>query len=218
SMVYTWVYFELTKGTQPMATQEPPQADPWLHKKVDKIDYFVHRPTRQSGIHIRGLAALCGVDHKAIRSAIEKVIRSEKAEGTLGKIRETPLSSILKNREIFLVDLGKISPKLNGREVKVILASVCFDIAYYYSSQGYQEAFKTVGNMGRLGAESFVFYKTGFDITEHLQVNRMVVDGIEVLTYATQVEVNKTTTGEVVYYTDRKTGQCGISLTGLYHL
>ncbi|KOR27879.1 hypothetical protein TI04_12335, partial [Achromatium sp. WMS2] len=111
-----------------------------------------------------------------------------------------------------------LSPKLNGKEVKVILASVCFDIAFYYAEKGYKEALKTVGDMGRLGAESFVFYKTGFDITEHLQVNRMVVDGIEVLTYATQVEVNKTTTGEVVYYTDRKTGQFSISLTGLYHL
>ncbi|KOR30248.1 hypothetical protein TI04_06615, partial [Achromatium sp. WMS2] len=201
-----------------MATQEPPQADPWLHKKVDKIDYFVHRPTRQSGIHIRGLAALCGVGERSIRSAIEKVEKIEEAQEDLRKIRETLLSNILKNREIFLVDLRKISPRLNGREVKVILASVCFDIAFYYAEKGYKEALKTVGDMGRLGAESFVFYKTGFDITEHLQVNRMVVDGIEVLTYATQVEVNKTTTGEVVYYTDRKTGQCGISLTGLYHL
>ncbi|KOR27880.1 hypothetical protein TI04_12340, partial [Achromatium sp. WMS2] len=58
-----------------------------------------------------------------------------------------------------------LSPKLNGKEVKVILASVCFDIAFYYAEKGYKEALKTVGDMGRLGAESFVFYKTGFDIT-----------------------------------------------------
>lgn len=35
---------------------------------------------------------------------------------------------------------------------------------------------------------------------------------------ATEVEVNKTTKGEVVYYTDRKTGKCGVSLVGLYYL
>ncbi|KOR27551.1 hypothetical protein TI04_13075 [Achromatium sp. WMS2] len=163
-----------------MPNTEHSNDEPWLHKKIDKIDYFVHRPTRQSGIHIRGLATLCGVDHKAIRSAIERATKAEKAEGTLGKNYETELYKLLKNRNIFLVDLGKNSPKLNGKEVKVILASVCFDIAYYYLSQGYQEAFKTVGDMGRLGAESFVFYKTGFDVMEHLQVNSTIVDGIEV--------------------------------------
>jgi hypothetical protein len=32
------------------------------------------------------------------------------------------------------------------------------------------------------------------------------------------VEVNKTTKGEVIYYTDRNSGKCGVSLDGLYYL
>ncbi|KOR27167.1 hypothetical protein TI04_13835, partial [Achromatium sp. WMS2] len=120
SMVYTWVYFELTKGTQPMATQEPPQADPWLHKKVDKIDYFVHRPTRQSGIHIRGLAALCGVAHTTIMGILRNI---QKGNDTLVGLRATDLYTLLKDKTIFLDTLVGLSPKLNGKEVKVILAS-----------------------------------------------------------------------------------------------
>ncbi|KOR28168.1 hypothetical protein TI04_11645, partial [Achromatium sp. WMS2] len=198
-----------------MPNTEHSNDDPWLHKKVDKIDYFVHRPTRQSGIHIRGLATLCGVRLSTLQNALKWAQRST---DNLTENYRTELYSLLKNRNIFLTNLTENSPKINGKEVKVILADVCFDIAFYYTSKGYKEALNTMADMGRLGAESFVFYKTGFDVMEHLQVNSTIVDGIEVLTYATQVEVNKTTTGEVVYYTDRKTGQCGISLTGLYHL
>lgn len=136
--------------------QQEDKDDVWVHQQEGHIHYFVHRPTRHCGIHIRGLAELCGVADRAIRSAIETAERAKKAEGDLRKIRETDLSNILKDREIFLVDLRKISHKLNGKEAKVILADVCFDIAHYYSGQGYQAAFKTVGDMGRLGAESFI--------------------------------------------------------------
>ncbi|KOR31684.1 hypothetical protein TI05_12055 [Achromatium sp. WMS3] len=70
---------------------------------------------------------------------------------------KTDLYNILKDREIFLVDLRQNSPKLNGKEVKVLLADICFDVAHYYSGKGYKAAHQTVGEMGRLGAPQFIF-------------------------------------------------------------
>ncbi|KOR33079.1 hypothetical protein TI05_03245 [Achromatium sp. WMS3] len=67
---------------------------------------------------------------------------AKKRRGDLAEIRETGLYNILKDREIFLKDLAENSPRLNGKEVHVILADVCFDVAHYYSGKGDKESHK----------------------------------------------------------------------------
>ncbi|KOR33080.1 hypothetical protein TI05_03250 [Achromatium sp. WMS3] len=195
-----------------MPKDEKSEADDiWQHGQEGRIHYFVHKPTWRCGIHIRGLADLVGINERVIRSALKN---TEKKEGDLRQNYETELYKILKNREIFLVDLRQNSPRLNGKEVHVILAEICFDIAHYYSGKGYKEAHQTVGEMGRLGAPQFVFIKSGFNP----HTNKIVLDEIEYLIAKQEIQVTKSRTGMMWMYTNPNTGECGIGLKSITHI
>ncbi|KOR32617.1 hypothetical protein TI05_06165 [Achromatium sp. WMS3] len=129
-------------------------------------------------------------------------------------LRETELYNILKGRDIFLKDLVGLSPRLNGKEVKVVLEDICFDVAHYYSGKGYKAAHQTVGEMGRLGAPQFIFIKSGFNP----QANSVILDEIEYLLAKEEIQVTKSRTGMIWLYTNPNTGECGIGLKSLTHI
>ncbi|KOR32274.1 hypothetical protein TI05_08290 [Achromatium sp. WMS3] len=180
----------------------------WMHKNTAGIDFFLNKSTRKCGIHIRGLAKLCGVDESTIRGVFRK---SEKARGDLRGLRESELYKILKDRDIFLRDLRGLSPILNGKEVKVILADVCFDVAHYYARKGYKEALDTIGKMGRFGTEQFIMIQVGFIP----RPESIMLDDIEYLIAKELVQVNKSRQEEARFFTNPITGECGIALKSL---
>ncbi|KOR31685.1 hypothetical protein TI05_12060 [Achromatium sp. WMS3] len=64
-----------------MPKDEKSEADDvWQHGQEGRIHFFVHKPTRRCGIHIRGLADLVGVSEGVIRSALKN---AEKKRGGL---------------------------------------------------------------------------------------------------------------------------------------
>ncbi len=157
------------------------------------------------------MADLVGVSEGVLRSAFKN---AERKEGDLRQIRESELYNILKDRDIFLKDLRQISPMLNGKQAKVILSDVCFDVAHYYSGKGYKAAHQTVGEIGRLGAPQFIFIKSGFNP----QANSVILDEIEYLLAKEEIQVTKYRTGMIWLYTNPNTGEYGIGLKSLTHI
>ncbi|KOR28857.1 hypothetical protein TI05_16110, partial [Achromatium sp. WMS3] len=200
-----------TNYNQLVLRAKPPSPPPWLHNKLADVDFFVNTSTRQCGISTRGLAKLCGVVPSTLRGVLKN---AEKASRGVGGFRESELYNILKDREIFLKDVGGLSPILNGKEIRAILHDVCFDIANYYSSRGYKEAYETVGKMGRFGTEQFIMIQVGFIP----RPESIMLDDIEYLIAKETVQVNKSRQEEVQFFTNPLTGECGIELQGLGYI
>ncbi|KOR32830.1 hypothetical protein TI05_04785 [Achromatium sp. WMS3] len=112
------------------------------HREKNGIEFWVNTLTRQCGINIRGVARLCGVDSRAIRSAIQK---SQKTEAEVGKIRETELYNLLKGKDIFLEKVGKNYPTKRGGAVKIILSHICSIFIRYYAGKGYTTSIESIG-------------------------------------------------------------------------
>ncbi len=185
--------------------------DVMQHREKNGIEFWVNKLTRQCGINIRGVARMCGVNHNTIRSAIKKV---QKTEVEVDKIRDTELYKLLKDKEIFLEEVDKISPNKKGGPVRIILSNICSIFIRYYAGKGYTESIKSMGKILDLGMERFIF--DGADFIP--RPNSITLDEIEYLVAKEEIQVTKSRTGIIWFYTNPNTGECGIGLKSLTHL
>ncbi|KOR28030.1 hypothetical protein TI03_05645, partial [Achromatium sp. WMS1] len=194
------------KHSQPFLQPEPPS--PWLQKAINGIEYWVYILTGICGINIRGLAKLCGVDHSTIREIIRNV---QKAEDNLGGLRAKELYNLLKEKIIFLENLGGLNPNLKGGPVKIIVLEVCMIFIRYYAKKGKPQAIETLSLFSEFGAEQFIYIQTGYIA----RPESIILDDIEYLIAKETVQVNKSRQEEARFFTNPKTGECGIDLESL---
>ncbi|KOR32829.1 hypothetical protein TI05_04780 [Achromatium sp. WMS3] len=185
--------------------------DVMQHREKNGIEFWVNTLTRQCGINVRGVARLCGVDSSTIRSALKK---SQKIEGEVGEIRETELYNLLKGKDIFLEKVGEISPTKRGGAVKIILSNICSIFIRYYAGKGYTTSIESMGKILDLGMERFIF--DGADFIP--RPKSITLDDVEYLVAKEEIQVTKSRTGIVWFYTNPNTGASGIGLKSLPHL
>jgi hypothetical protein len=198
-----------TKPQQPILKIVPPS--PWLKREINGVAYWVHKPSRKGGIHIRGLAKLCGVTQRVIQNAIRN---TKKDKGEVTQIRETELNKLLKDKIIFLEEVTQISPNQQGGPVKVICSDVCADLIHYYAKKGNKEAIQSILAFARFGIEQFIFIQVGFIPTPE----SIILNDIEFLIAKETVQVNKSRQEEARFFTNPITGECGIALQSLSFL
>ncbi|KOR30905.1 hypothetical protein TI05_13290, partial [Achromatium sp. WMS3] len=192
---------------------KPPS--PWLNNSANGIDYWLHVPTRECGISLRGLARLCGVAHRAIQSAIHNAQKSiQKVGSEVANLRESELNKLLKGKTFFLEEVANLSPTQQGGPNKVILLEICMIFIRYYAMKGKIEAVKTLFLFSDFGAEQFIFIQVGFIP----RPESIMLDDIEYLIAKETVQVNKSRQEEVQFFTNPLTGECGIELQGLGYI
>ncbi|KOR29363.1 hypothetical protein TI03_02480 [Achromatium sp. WMS1] len=191
---------------------QPVPPSPWLKKAINGIEYWVYILTGLCGIHIRGLALLCGVHENAIRSAIQNAQKHlQKVGSEVRKNYKTELSELLKDKVIFLEEVRKNSPIQQGGPSKVIVLEVCMIFIRYYAKKGKPQAIETLSLFSEFGAEQFIYIQTGYIA----RPESVVLGEIEYLIAKETVQVNKSRQKEVQYFTNPKTGECGIDLQSL---
>ncbi|KOR27415.1 hypothetical protein TI03_06955, partial [Achromatium sp. WMS1] len=194
------------KHSQPFLQPEPPS--PWLQKAINGIEYWVYILTGLCGISLRGLAKLCGVDH----STILRVLRNaQKVKGEVVHLRETELYNLLKDKDIFLEKVVHLSPSPQGGPVKIIVLEVCMIFIRYYAKKGKPQAIETLSLFSEFGAEQFIYIQTGYIA----RPESIILDDIEYLIAKETVQVNKSRQEEARFFTNPKTGECGIDLESL---
>lgn len=193
------------------STSEQKLPSPWLEKSVNGIQYWVHVPTRRCGIHIRGLARLCGVTPRMIRSAIQN---AQKTRIEVGQTRATELAKLLEDKVIFLEEVSQISPSQQGGPVKVICSDASGIFIRYYAKKGRQAAMESALKFMDFGIEQFIYTQVGFIP----RPESVVLDDIEYLIAKETVQVTKSRQEEARFFTNPVTGECGIALQSLSFL
>ncbi|KOR31887.1 hypothetical protein TI05_10770 [Achromatium sp. WMS3] len=192
---------------------KPPS--PWLKNSANKIDYWLHVPTKECGISLRGLSRLCGVHISTLQNAIRNAQKnSQKVGEEVTYLRESELNKLLKGKTFFLEEVTYLSPMQQGGPVKVILLEVCMIFIRYYAMKGKIEAIKTLALFSDFGAEQFIFIQVGFIP----RPESIMLDDIEYLIAKETVQVNKSRQEEVQFFTNPLTGECGIELQGLSYI
>ncbi|KOR27545.1 hypothetical protein TI03_06665 [Achromatium sp. WMS1] len=190
------MYHAKHKHSQPFLQPEPPS--PWLQKAINGIEYWVYILTGLCGIHIRGLAKLCVVDERVIRSAIRNAQKHLQKVGTeVRQIRETELSKLLKDKVIFLEEVRQISPSPQGGPVKVICSDVCIILIRYYAGKGKEAAIQSALKFMEFGLEQFIYIQTGYIA----RPESIILDDIEYLIAKETVQVNKSRQEEARFFT-----------------
>ncbi|KOR29199.1 hypothetical protein TI05_15540, partial [Achromatium sp. WMS3] len=188
---------------------------PWLNNSANGIDYWLHVPTRDCGIHIRGLARLCGVSLNAIQSAIKNSQKtSQKVGAEVTNLRESELRNLLKDKVIFLEEVTNLSPTQQGGPNKVVRSNVCGIFLRYHARKGREVAIENSLKFIDFGIEQFIFIQVGFIP----RPESIMLDDIEYLIAKETVQVNKSRQEEVQFFTNPITGECGIELQGLCYI
>ncbi|KOR28269.1 hypothetical protein TI03_05090, partial [Achromatium sp. WMS1] len=107
--------------------------------------------------------------------------------------------------------MANLSPIQQGGPVKIIVLEVCLIFISYYAKKGKPQAIETLSLFSKFGAEQFIYIQTGYIA----RPESIILDDIEYLIAKETVQVNKSRQEEARFFTNPKTGECGIDLESL---
>lgn len=138
-----------------------------LRTEENGIEYFTVVATGESAVSERGLAKMCGVNHKAIQYIFE----------SLGEQKPLKTLENLMGQELYLAN--KIVKR--GKDIKPVKASVAAKIIRYYDRKGKSEAQASFDAIAEIGLTHFIQAKTGWVPEQykaapqaHQQINRIL--------------------------------------------
>lgn len=120
--------------------------DEVLRAEENGVEFFTVVATGESAVSERGLARMCGVDHKAIRHIL----------GSIGEQKSPKMLENLVGQDLYLGD--KIVK--NGKEIKAIKVAVAARIIHYYDRKGNTTAQATADAIVGIGLTSYIHTKT----------------------------------------------------------